>query len=74
MAVIDEETLRYFEKAEEVWDRIEALPEGKEKDELILLLKRADKAWNAGNSRRAWQLIEEIEKRLAIQESASKII
>ena len=61
---MDEETLRYFLRREEVWDRIEALPEGKEKDELILLLKRADKAWNAGDSERAWALVREIVKRL----------
>ena len=61
---MDEETLRYFLRREGLWEKIEALPEGREKDELILLLKRADKAWNAGDSERAWALVGEIEKRL----------
>jgi len=61
---VDEETLRYFLRHEGVWEKIEALPEGKEKDELILLLKRADKAWNAGDREKAWQKLGEIEKRL----------
>jgi len=65
MAVMDEETLRYFLRTEGLWEKIEALPEGPEQDELVLLLKRADKAWNAGDSERAWQLIGEIEKFLA---------
>jgi len=62
---MDEETLEYFLRTEELWEKIEALPEGPEQDELILLLKRADKAWNAGDSERAWQLVGEIEKVLA---------
>ena len=62
---MDEETLEYFQRAEEAWEKIEALPEGPEQDELILLLKRADKAWNAGDAGTAWRLLGEIEKILA---------
>jgi len=63
--MIDENELKYFLRTEELWGKIEALPEGPEQDELILLLKRADKAWNAGDEERAWALVREIEKVLA---------
>ena len=63
--MIRPEDERYFLKAEELWEKIEELPDGPEQDHLILLLKRANKAWNAGDQERAWELLEEIEKELA---------
>ena len=60
-----EESMKYFLERESLWEKIEELPGGPEQDHLILLLKRADKAWNAGDQERAWELLEEIEKELA---------
>jgi hypothetical protein len=52
--VITEEEQRYFEFAEKAWEI------AKGNDELELKLKRADKAWNRGEKKKAFRLVKEI--------------